>query len=57
MTKSLNIQLAKLNINGISKAINNAKAVQNAAEQYDSFGDLHSYNNVTFVYKIDEMKK
>ena len=57
MTKTLNAQLAKLNVRGVSKAINNAKALQNAAEQYDSFGDLHSYNNVTFVYKIDEMKK
>lgn len=57
MVDTLKSEIARLDAKGIEKAVNNAKALQKAAEQYNSFEDSGNYDKLTFIYKMDEIKK
>lgn len=57
MVDTLKSEITRLDAKGIEKAVNNAKALQKAAEQYNSFEDSGNYDKLTFIYKMDEIKK
>ncbi|MDY2960617.1 MAG: hypothetical protein SOR72_07550 [Hornefia sp.] len=57
MVSTLKSEIAKLDAWGIARAVNNAKALQKAAEQYNSFEESGNYDKLTFIYKMDEIKK
>lgn len=57
MVDTLKSEIARLDAKGIEKAVNNAKTLQKAAEQYNSFEDSGNYDKLTFIYKMDEIKK
>lgn len=57
MVSTLKSEIDKLDAKGIARAIDNAKAVQNGAEQYNSFEASGKYDKLTFIYKMDEIKK
>lgn len=49
-------ELNKLEESNVLNAVDNAKAVQKAAEDYTSFGNTtKTYKSVTFIYKMDEV--
>ncbi|MDD6299075.1 hypothetical protein [Hornefia butyriciproducens] len=48
-------EIDKLNASNLLDVVDNAKAIQNAAQNYNSFGNTKTYKSVTFIYKMDEV--
>ena len=48
-------EIDKLNASNLLDVVDNAKAIQKAAQDYNSFGNTKTYKSVTFIYKMDEV--
>lgn len=48
-------EIDKLNASNLLDVVDNAKAIQKAAQNYNSFGNTKTYKSVTFIYKMDEV--
>ena len=48
-------EVDKLSASNLLDVVDNAKAIQKAAQDYNSFGSSKTYKSVTFIYKMDEV--
>lgn len=48
-------EIDKLSASNLLDVVDNAKAIQKAAQDYNSFGNTKTYKSVTFIYKMDEV--